>query len=301
MKTEIDNLRRRIGRLPVTAEELGIGEEIAMLDDFSEIGREDPFLLEILEERVSEAENALLVSPFIDPPIKSGLDAGAIEILRTTAGIPVRISFENDQANAVTHLLVGGASGFGKSFFQAGIASACAASGIPTLILDPNRCYRKITSIRETHKIVRFSHLRINLYEGIHGVPVAVSDQVVTREICATYGLQYGEYEIGEALRDIRRNGKPSLPALISHLAAKRYSGFSRRSQYRDSAVLILSNLLEASGSVFDCAVGMDLTKIMRHNVVLEIDELLPIHQAFFTRFLFEMLHLVALSGRGNR
>lgn len=199
--------------------------------------------------------------------------------------------------NRLTHVFVGGMTGSGKSYLQAVIA-ASAATSCHTFIVDSNRFFRGIPRMHESHAFVRLADMRLNLWDGPDGVSPHLVDQHVNHEIARSYGLQFAEYEIAECVRSIREAcGVANLEGVIQRLETKLYGKFSKRTQYRDIALLILKNLLFATGELFRCARGMNLRDLIAGNVVLEVDGLAE-HHAFIVRYIFEYLHLLAQSGR---
>lgn len=293
-RDESQVLLNRLARLPVSIEELGIASELAHYQDSVERGVPDPYLREILKSVVNEIEAAVVAGGFVTPPRDADLGQGAVHILNTSSNQPVRVDFGSG-ANCVHHLCLFGVSGAGKSSLQAQIATQAARS-CRTFILDVNRFFRRIPAMFVHHQLVRWEHLRLNLFDAPNGIPLNQYDQAIVAELCRAYGLQFAEYEITKAIREIREKETPNLVSLLTALEQTKVFGWAKRRHYIDSAILIISNLIHATGELFRCQQGMDLNQLLAGNIVLELDGLLVKHQAFLTRYFFEYLHLSSLS-----
>ncbi|MCC6680479.1 MAG: hypothetical protein IT445_06210 [Phycisphaeraceae bacterium] len=290
------DIARRVERLPVRINELGLDHMLGWLKDSVDRGKPDRHLYDIINDRVSDIEESLLTDAFVEPPSSCGLDAGDIHILTTQGGCPVRIGFGDGSVNQTTHVVVGGQTATGKSFCMANLAIGTASNG-NTLVIDSNKTYRRIAAMHSHHRLVRLEDLRINLWDMPDGVPAGQVDQIVNHEVCKSYGLQFAEYEINEVVAAMRQRGEvPNLLSVIYRLETQTYKGWTNRARYRDSAVLILSNLMRATGDLFRCKKGMDLRRLMDGNTVIEMSGL-PEHQAMIVRYLFEYVHLLALAG----
>lgn len=296
MRDQHDEFVHRLRKLNLPFQTAGeLQHHLALLHEAEFAGHEDALLREHIDAHISELEEEALVQPFLQPSDAGVLAAGPRHILDTPPGQPVCIGFIQSDQNPVTHVGVMGASGRGKSCLMAGLAVAAAPS-CHTVIIDSVRFYRRVRAIRATHQFVRQQDLRWNLFQYPAGLPHQMGDQIVVGEICGSYSLIFGGYVFSEALRETRDLGlTPNLPGVIERLKKKRYQGFSKRSQYRDSAVLVLENLLNGTGELFRCARGMDLSRLLRNNVVIELEGL-PEHQAFLTRYLFEYVRLMRMA-----
>lgn len=254
-----------------------------------------PVLGEYLKRKVERVAAELEACPFPEPdPLALG--EGDYVILNTAGGQEIRVSFMDWRANRVTHAMFAGQTGSGKSYLQACLLSQ-ATRDCHSLVVDSSRFFRRLPCMLATHRFVKLSHLRLNPWDAPDGVEPRQVDQVVNHEICESYGLKFAEYEISQVVSVLREHGTPNLVRVLETLKAGKYSGFSKRLQYRDSAVLVLDNLLNATGDVLRCAKGMDVRRLLEGNTVVEMD-VLPVHQAFFTRFFFAYLNLLAFSGR---
>ncbi len=289
-------LMYRLTRLPVTVEELGIGIELELYGDSVDRGRPDRFLQDVLESVITQAESGLLTKPFIEPHPRAGLDQGDHHVLDTSNGLSARVGFREGATNKITHLSLYGKSDMGKSCLHARIASE-AALHCRTFLIDINKGFRRMPAMRRTHSFIRWEpDLRLGLFDRPDGVPLAQYDQAIVAELCRNYSLQFAEYEILAAVRTLREQDNVNLPLVLRTLQNTKVAGWSNRRRYLDSAMLIISNLIHATGELFCCKTGMDLNKFFAGNVVLELDGLLVKHQAFLTRFFFEYLHLSSLS-----
>lgn len=276
----------------MTAKEMGLETEMALLADSESRGRPDRFLQGVIESRLRDMEMARMTSPFLEPSPNQGLDEGDLDLCLTASGSPVRIGFVRGSANPVTHLLACGQTGSGKSCLQSSLVSS-AAGRYRSLVIDPHGFYRRIPRVAEHHTFLRLRDLRLNLWDVPRGCSPSQVDQIVNHELCASYGLQFAEYEISEVVSALRASGTPNLTRVLEALASKKSQGFSKRPQYRDSALLVLGNLMTATDGLFSCERGMDLERLLDENVVLEVDGL-PEHQTFVIRYLFEVLHLLS-------
>ena len=148
------------------------------------------------------------------------------------------------------------------------------------------------------HTFVRWNHLKLTPWNGPPGLEPEVFDTVVNHELCDNFGLKFAEYEISEVVLELRKTGTPNMVDVVQSLKTKKYVGFSKRGQYRDSALLVLSNLLTSTGDLFRCKSGMNVHDLLfSGHVVLEADGLLPKIQAFLLRYFFEYLHGLAHAG----
>ena len=262
-------------------------------------GEEDEQLRLTIEQYISMLEHEKMSNPFIQPSYDSDLDKGDIEIIGTDSGLPIKVSYCDSSPNRIYHGIVNGKTGSGKTHFLANIAS-CASNSCYTLILDSAQQFRKFPEVRRTHNIVRADDLRINLWDGIDGLSPHVSDQIINHELCSSFGVQYGELEIGEETSEQRAQGeKPNLESITNGLKKKQKGNrFSRRFYYRDSALLMQGNL-SRSCPMYNCAKGMDIEKaLFKGNVVVECENMLPAFQRFFVRFIFEYMGMLALAGK---
>ncbi len=291
-------LIQRLSRLPVAIDELCLSTELALYKDSVERGQPDHFLHDIIESVAMQAEAQLLTQPFVEPHSESGLNQGDHHILDNSDGTPVCVSFNSGQPTKIDHLCLFGKPGKGKSSLMAVIACSVAPN-CHTFIIDVNKFFRQIPQMRYTHAFVRWEpDFRLNLLDCPVGVPANQFDQTVVSELSRAYGLQFSEYMIQDAVRTLRENGTPNLVSLLEELRNTKVPGWSNKKKYLDSAILIISNLLHATGELFRCKKGMSLDCLLQGNVVLELDGLLVKHQAFVSRFIFEYLHLASLAGR---
>jgi len=290
-----DQLRGRLQRLRLRPDQLGLKAEFELLQDRELRNFDDWSLRACLESAVAEVEEELRDCPFKQPGSEANLGSGRIHLLNTQPdNHAIRIQCEPGSPTSFSHLCPLGPTGTGKTSLLIQLASE-AASNCKTLIIDSLKAFRRSSAIRRTHQFVRVSDLRLNLWDAGAGVRTGVHDQTINTELARNYGLQFALYEINEAVAELRAKGVPNLISVIETLERKKYQNFSRRSQYRDSAVLILSNLLTATGELFRCAQGMPVESLLNGNIVLEIDELMPEHARFLIRFFFEHLHLRSL------
>jgi len=258
---------------------------------------EDEYMAEYIEQELARLEAEMIESPFLKPKRCNELQGGDIEIVETDEGERATISFVKGKQNFCTHLFVTGQSGSGKSCLQGNVAAA-AANDCFTLVMDTTKSFRHFLKVRQSHRFVRLEDLVINPWDVPSGVSPHLVDEYMNHEICATYGLKFAEYELSEVVRDLRDKGTtPNLPAVIGALKRKKYKGYSKRQQYNDSALLVLSNLYRTTGSLFRCAIGMNLEKLIHGNVVVEIDTI-PEHQVLIIRLFFTYLMLLTKSGR---
>ncbi len=176
-----------------------------------------------------------------EPLSTAGLSNGDIAILETPCQQPIAISFRKGAPNYTNHLAVIGQTGMGKSCLASIIASGAAAHH-GTLIVDPNKGFRNIQNVACAQTILRVESLRLNPWDGVAGVAPALVDHLVNHQICASYNLIFAEYELSEATRQLRARGEvPNLTLLIDEIKRQNTKYFSRRNQYRESLLLILS------------------------------------------------------------
>ncbi len=291
------SLLRRLERLGLRPSEFLSEDELCLLQEGLA-----PDLHEIVLSRIAEVEQGLLDRPFVPPPSDDSvrvIDEGDILIATTIDGQPVSVRFDSHgAATQVVHMLIAGMTASGKSTAQARIALE-AAPYYATLIVDSTRFYRGVAGIERTHAIARWEHSRLNAFDACD-VPEHSLDQVMDHEFCRSNSLQFAEYEISEVVEELRRHGTPNWLAVLQGLREKR-GGSYKRAQYRDSAILVLGNLLRATKELFACSEGMSILELCRSNVVLEVDGLLPQHQAYLIRLIFEYLSLAARTHRLKR
>jgi len=250
---------------------------------------------EFVARRLGEIEGQLADSGFVEPAPSAGLDNGEYEILRTLQGQAVRVTLGGGGENPVTHLAVYGQSNTGKSCLQAVIARECAGKAY-SLIIDVNRFYSRIASLHNLYHFILWNDLRLNPFDCPSGVDASQLDQVMISELCENYSLQFAEFEIAEVVSELRRKGTPNWVSIERALTERSYPKLSNRSRYRDSAVLIIRNMLGATRDVFRCAVGMNLLDLLSNNIVLQLDGLLVEHQSYIIRFLVSYLYLAGVS-----
>lgn len=285
-------LLARIQRLG-GGEGLGLMDELLLLQDSVERGCPDLYLATIVEDRVSALETTLLSCPFLEPDPSSGLSEGEIQCVRTRGGQEVNLSFHG-AGNPVTHIAISGQSGSGKSCLQASVAAACPGYS-SSLIIDTNRFYERIPALWGRYRYVPWAALRLNPFDDIKSVDSRQLDQVMVSEFVENYGLQFAEYEISEVTAEFRKQGLPNWFAIRDALKEKKYPPYSQRTRYRDSALLVLGNLLNATGELFSCKKGMDLSQLLAGNLVLQVHGLLPEHQGYLIRLLFSFLYLQSM------
>jgi hypothetical protein len=287
---DVQQLLARVRRMPPGERGPRLEHEAGLLELTG-----DETLGALIQSRLDSVAAQQAFVPFIEPDSESGLGKGDIHILETRYGQHVRVSFRNRGDNRVNHLLTAGISGSGKSCFLANIALH-AGPHCSCCIIDTNRFFRKVRGMAGRFSFVRWSpDLRLNFFDAIDCVPAHQLDQTVISELCNSYSLQFAEYEISQVVAELRQAGPFNWPHVVDRLQRAQPRGFSRRGQYRDSALLVLSNLLNATNQLFMCSGGMSILELCSHNVVLELDGLLPEHQAYIVRSLFEFLCLAAM------
>jgi hypothetical protein len=291
----LNALRRRIQALNVKPSDLGLDGHLYLLEKGVVEGCVDENMLRTLDDGVKQLEVALEAEPFLSPPDESSVFLGDYHVLNIEDGREVKFSFQPGRANQVYHICIFGNVGCGKSFLQAKLAIE-AARDCYTFLIDSSRTFRHVKAMHDTHEFVRVEDLRLNPWDDIPGVPTNLSDAVVNKLIAKHSGLQYGEYELNEATAYFRkeRGECPTLPSMIEYLEKKRYPPGSRRTYYRDSAVLGLRNIQNTSGdgSIYKCARGMDTGELLRGSSVLEISGLAT-SQAFISELLLTRVELL--------
>ncbi len=291
-----NQLLARINRTGISRSELGLDAQLDLLEHSFRIGLPDRDQYEIIMSTIEELENQRLMSPFLEPLPNAGLSGGDVHIVTTPGGMPVCISFGKGRPNEVTHMCVSGQTGSGKSC-QMGVIAYNAAPHCRTFIIDVNRFYRSIGAMHRHHTFLRWNHVRLNPWDGPPNVSPKVFDAMANHEVCDCFGLKFAEYEISEVVSELREEGTPNMVDVVSKLKGKKYGGFSKRGQYRDSGVLVLGTLLSSSGDLFRCKVGMNVRDLLcSGNIVLETDGLLPQIQSFLLRYFFEYVHGLALA-----
>jgi len=285
---EFNSLLARVKRLPSRSLGPRLEHELRLLGL-----TQDKYLADLVRLRVDDIEAQSFECPFLEPGPASGLDRGDIHVLNTSKGQQVRVSFDEHGPNVLTHMLIGGQTNTGKSCFLANLLSKASRTCF-TFVIDATRSYRKVPEMYRTHQFLRWNHLRLNVYDEPDGVPYHQVDQVMNHQLCQSYGLQFAELEISEAVSVLRKSGTPNFPQLLAVLKQANTGRFNRRQDYRNSAILVLQNLLNATGDLFRCRKGMNSGELFTHNICLEIDGLLPAHQAFLVRALIAYLQLLA-------
>lgn len=292
-------LERRISSLRLTPEQLGISLPLSLFKMRSQFGEFDQRLYELVDISITKAEKEIGERGFVEPRDESGLSLGDVHICTTELKTPIRISFEEDRPNKVTHCAVLGMTESGKSRLQAQIASQ-AARKCSTLLLDihPETGFRIMDCMRQTHTFLDWKDIRFNPFDSIEGVLDGVIDHSVLYELARTYGLEFSEHEGDLALAKIRKERTPTFPLLLSKLQSSYVFGYSKRNQYRDSIILIISKVLNATGDLFNSTQSIDIEKLSDENVVIELGGLEPQEQAFLTKLFFERIRLLTLSGK---
>ena len=247
---KLHQLKRRFDGLPIRLRSTGL------LEDYLALSEEwDDELAQDLDEELTAFEETLIENPFSPVPDSAQVYQGDYHIANVMDGEEICMSFLRGRPNHSYHTCNFGTVGSGKSVLQGWMASQ-ASDNCFTFLIDTSRTFREMTPMRQTHRFIDMQDLRLNPWDSVGGVPQNLSDAVVNSLIAKHAGLQYGEYELNEATGNLRKTGEPvNLPSMIDYLEAKRYPPGSRRTYYRDSAVLGLRNILNASGdgSIYIC------------------------------------------------
>lgn len=288
----VDNLLRRIERLPVSSGELGIDLELALLQDSMDRGHVDVALFDIVQDRVLSLETALERIPFLPPTSQLH---GDVHLADTLEGQPVGLNIGTD----VQHVLFAGAVASGKTT----AAASLSLNLLPfahVVLIDSHNVYRKITAIRDQFDFVRIRDVRLNPFDEIPNLPMFEQKQVIVKGLAESYDMKLSEQEVQLTIEELlTKYGKVNLPSLLHYLRLQRYPPGSNRGRFRDTAVLHFNDLLEGVHPCFECEKGMDLFEILtRGGVVLLLDSVLPIHQAYLVRLIFDYCFLLHRSGR---
>lgn len=292
----LKDLRKRIQALPVKLRDSGLMDDLLALNE-----QWDDFLYEELNEDVTSFEESILENPFTPVPDNSSLSRGDYSVVEAKSDLgidPIRMSILPNRPNKVYHTCIFGNVGSGKSMLQAIIASQ-ASSDCFSFLVDSSRTFRNVESVRDSHRLIRMEDLRLNPWDEISELPLNLSDAVINHLFAKHVGLQFGEYELNQACEEIRQSSSPvTLPRLIEFLEKKRYPPGSRRTYYRDSAVLGLKNILNTSGdgNIYRCRRGMNVLELLQGNTVLEMSGLAE-SQTFIAEFLLTYVELLVCVG----
>jgi hypothetical protein len=264
----VENLLTRIKRLPLTPDELGMTLELALLEDSIQRGRPDTYLYSLLNEKITEAEHGLRANPFLEPPRDAGLDAGDVRVLTTPGGQCLGFSFGPGRENPVGHAALLGPTGAGKTVLLCLVLAAAARSGLRVLLVSTNPSVLGLDALRG-FVVVLGADAQFNPYHAPRGVDVRVWDQHVTSTLSRLLELQWGELEIGEIVAALRARGVvPTIPRILAGLEARQRGSWSRRHQYRDSAILTLRGLHHATAGAFSNE-GVDPRLLFNGRVIL--------------------------------
>lgn len=293
--TRYRKLMQRIDRLPINANELGLCQELAVLEEYDAWGQTDDELLDHIEDHVEQLESGLVICPYVTPT--TSLGQGRIEIGRTVEDEPVRISI-GQGPNAVQHIGSAASVSGGKTRTTASLAVE-AANDVNVIIIDSHNAFASLPSVRNRFEFVPLRECRLNPFDPIIGLHPFRQDQTVLHGLAEIYSMQLSEIEAYECVQELRSEGAVDFYTLRDRLKSKTYKGFSNRQRYRDTAVLYLSHMLDAVHPLFDCRKGMDLLSILtRGAVVLQID-VPTAHAAYLIRYLFDFVCMHHSAGSG--
>ena len=237
-----ESFRNRLHAIGSDPSYLGVDEELKLLEALEVNGATDEFVAGLVDDRISAAERLAADSGFQFPQ-----DPGIAgpPVIEAVSGMPVSVSFG---AGGLTHGLVVGPTGYGKTVLLGLIAAVHTG---PLLILTANRSFLGLQGMGCVNACDA-SRLRLNPWECADGVDPSVWDEQVNAVLGKGLDLQYGVLELGEVCHEIRTRGDvPTVPGVISALRAKQTRAYSRRNQYRDSAILNLEGLLKSCGECF--------------------------------------------------
>jgi len=295
MTYRVESLLRRLQRLPLKPEELGITQELALFQLELERGEVDEHLLEILEDRLQSIEEQLRSTPYLVPT--SVVSDGQILLGNTAGGEEVRTSI-GIGGSSWDHALLAGSVGQGKSVLSASLAIQ-AAETCDVVMIDSVNTFWKIEELRKRATLIDIRDLRQNQFDEIPGLYSCEQDEVVLKGLAQAYQMQLAEREMFEAAKELRALGSVDPISLRDYLAVKKYYGVSNRPRFRDTAVLHLSYLIDGTWPLFDCKKGMDLFEILSQGlVVLRLHSILGEHQAYIVRLLFDYLQLISRSSK---
>ncbi len=290
-------LMQRIRRLPASVRDLGLEDDLALVQLSEESGWPDEDLARLVSERLDELEGSLLHSPFITPP---GPIPGAVQLGSTFTGDPVGVDLARG-ANPVQHFLLSGAVGTGKSATMASIALQ-ARDVCDVVVLDSQSMFARIPEIAASgfEFIDVKRDLRLNPLDPLDGLGPFEQHHAFAKGLAETYGLKWSEQELLRALTALEGTSRLHVRGVLAYLEAKTYRGFSNRSRLRDSILLQLGYLADALYPTLDCRRGMDFSKILtRGAVVLRLDGIGIEHQAWIARFAFDYVFLLRRAQRG--
>ena len=183
----------------------------------------------------------------------------------------VKISLAPNRPHRGNHILIAGNVEMGKSYMQSQIASNLDDDCF-SLAIDTSSFFPKMESIRSSHRFIYMDHLRINPWPTIEGIPANLSDAVINQLMRTICGMAFGLYELNEICSELRqRHIEPNMHEVLKALKEKKYRPGSRQPQYRDTAVIGLTNIVNTSGdgTIFNVKTGMDIKKLLSAKTVL--------------------------------
>jgi len=181
----------------------------------------------------------------------------------------------------LSHFLLLGRTGSGKTGLIYWIVMQCIAKGVKVLVFDSVKTdFRHLVQFRHDILVIRLGKtFKINFL----AVPIGVEPKqwlhTLTEIICRTLSLLDGSMSLLIVLLDglyrdygVYDGSKnyPSLHDLFERCLALKVPRYSREAAFRDSILNRLKALLALHGEMFDCAIGFPLEQLAERNVVFE-------------------------------
>ncbi|NUM55766.1 MAG: ATP-binding protein [Candidatus Hydrogenedentes bacterium] len=282
-----------LARLVDEANELGALQESAIQGwaAAAAVSPDDSDVREIL----SQSMHAFRVRQIVDPdPFRpypgpeTGLDQGDIEVGGVNeSALPWRIALQD-----LPHALIVGPTGGGKTSLIVGILEQLAGRLPFMYITWKTDAARLLVDPPILRRAFLLQELKISAFTPPPGTDPLVWGRLIIELFAAVYGLQYSRallVEFHDTLQDLygkyrQRTGTPTTFTFrdLYELSLR------KKSKYSEGLQAALDRLMAATGPVFDCSSGMDLSSaLLRHPSLVMIPNL---HEGCAARFVVDFL-----------
>ena len=183
------------------------------------------------------------------------------------------------------HILVGGMSGSGKSWYLMGLARDLIELGEVVWFMDSEGDFIDLAGELGAEKlwVIRHDQLRRNPLEPLPGEdPILALGRLKTVLRETTYMRDGAVNLLSECVHKLYAqrgifSGSQSYPCLADvyqEATSTRLRGNSRRSEYRETLQSRLGNLLDNMRSTYLCRRGHPIRELASHNIVWDITDL---------------------------
>jgi hypothetical protein len=212
------------------------------------------------------------------------------------------------------HCLITGRSRVGKTNLIYLIIASLRSHGVNILAIDLKQDYRHLKRVIPNLWVMRVgaSDFRYNPLEVHPGTDPRKAAQTKAHTISHAFGLLTGSQGyVYQAIDDLYRlfgvyEGKDTFPTMFDlqeYLLAKEPKNkYSPSAQYHDRVTHRIDTVCRAMPDTLNCSKGYPLDEILSHNVVLEIENLIPEIQNYFVESFWTDIFMYQISnGRRGR